>query len=120
MPTTRTTRTTKTDRERAEEQADKVERDDNFQLPPGVSTKASRGEVETDMSEPEEEPLLTIEEQMAGGSEEQLEARSPSALAEDERERYEAQQRSIEASARSAEQARSKGDTTEGQPEANS
>jgi len=108
---------TKTDAQRAEEQAQTVETDDNFQLPPGVSTKASRGEVETDTSEPEEEPLLTAEEQMAGGSEAQLEARSPAALAEDERERYEAQQRSIEASARSAEQARAKGDTTEEQTE---
>jgi hypothetical protein len=120
MATTRTTRT-KTDRERAEEQADSVERDDNFQLPPGVSTKASRGEVETDTSEPEEEPLLTAEEQMAGGSDAQLEARSPAALAEVEAERAAAAQRSVEASARSAEQARSKGDTTEAQTgEANS
>src|SRR6187455_2594755 len=93
MATTRTTRTTKTDRERAEEQAQSVERDDNFQLPPGVSTKASRGEVETDTSEPEEEPLLTVEEQMAGGSEAQLEARSQAALAEEERARAEAQAR---------------------------
>jgi len=115
MATTRTTRT-KTDRERAEEQAQSVERDDNFQLPPGVSTKASRGEVETTASEPEEEPLLTVEEQMAGGSEAQLEARSQAALAEEERARAEAQARSIEASASSAEQAR-KGSASEGQTE---
>ena len=121
MATTRTTRTTKTDAQRAEEQAQTVETDDNFQLPPGVSTKASRGEVETDTSEPEEEPLLTVEEQMAGGSDEQLEARSPAALAEVEAERAAAAQRSIEASAASAEAARSKGDTTEAQTgEANS
>ena len=60
MATTRTTRTTKTDRERAEEQAQSVERDDNFQLPPGVSTKASRGEVETDTSEPSDAQKLVI------------------------------------------------------------
>ena len=111
---------TKTDAQRAEEQAQTVETDDNFQLPPGVSTKASRGEVETDTSEPEEEPLLTAEEQMAGGSDAQLEARSPAALAEVEAERAAAAQRSVEASARSAEQVRSKGDTTEAQTEANS
>jgi hypothetical protein len=78
----------------------------NMGLPEGVSTKASRGELAVDDSEPEEEPLLTVEEQMQGGTDEQLEERSPAALDEQRREQAKARAESVKASAKSAKQAR--------------
>jgi hypothetical protein len=99
---------TKTDKERelSLSSSESTTTEDDFGLPPGVSTKASRGEVYSSVDEPQEEPLLTVEEQMAGGSAAQLEARSPAALAEAERDAAEARQRSIDASAASADAAR--------------
>jgi len=108
---------TKTDKERAAEARQNAgtgsavdpaypETQENHGLPDGVSTKASRGDIEADTSEPEEQPLLTVEEQMAGGTEEQLDAVSPSALAEQAEERAAAREASVEASSKSAAEAR--------------
>jgi hypothetical protein len=88
-----------------EESTDPADQE-NFGLPEGVTTKASRGEL-PEAEEPQEEPLLTVEEQMQGGTDEQLEARSPEAIAEAARQRAEAAKASVQASAASAKQARS-------------
>ena len=107
---------TKTDKQRADEARQNVgtgsnvdpaypETQENHGLPEGVSTKASRGDIESTYEEPEGQPLLTVEEQLAGGTDEQLDAVSPSALAEDAEARRQAREESVERSAKAQQSA---------------
>lgn len=103
-PTTTNTPQSQTDVD-YEESTDPADQP-NFGLPEGVTTKASRGELNVPEQTDEEEPLLTVEEQMQGGTDEQLEERSPEAAAQRARERSQAAAQSVKASAQSAKQAR--------------
>jgi len=93
---------TKTDKERAEAEAGA---EPESQLPESVTTKASRGDIQSTYVEPEGEPLLTVEEQMAGGSEAQLDERSPAALAEAADERAAAREASVQRSSKAQQSA---------------